>query len=101
MLDLLPVTLRFAAAPFDDVLSLDLTLTDPDRSLVLDLRHGEARVRAAGGPDDEPAGATSLELPAEALLRLVYGRLDPRHTPPLKVSDDTLLVRLREIFRGF
>ena len=40
-------------------------------------------------------------MPAEALLRLVYGRLDPRHTPPYKATDDALLDRLRAIFKGF
>jgi uncharacterized protein (TIGR03083 family) len=117
MLELLPVTLRFAAQPHDDVLSVDLTLSEPDRALRLDLRHGETRVSAAGGTGVGNPGTTSatsttnatsatsagatLELPAEAFLRLVYGRLDPRHTPPVKVSDDALLTRLREIFRGF
>jgi hypothetical protein len=40
-------------------------------------------------------------LPAEALLRLVYGRLDPGHTPPVEVSGDAgLLDRAREVFPG-
>jgi uncharacterized protein (TIGR03083 family) len=100
MLDLLPFILRFAAQPHDDVLRVDVRTTDPERAMVLDLQHGETRVLPASSAG---AGRTdgSLELPAEAFLRMVYGRLDARHTPPLKASDDALLVRLREIFRGF
>jgi len=43
-----------------------------------------------GGPD--------LELPAEAFVRLVYGRLDPDHTP--RVDGDFDLESLRHVFPG-
>jgi uncharacterized protein (TIGR03083 family) len=40
-------------------------------------------------------------LPAEAILRLFYGRLDPAHAPPARVSGDAeILERLRELFPG-
>jgi len=39
-------------------------------------------------------------LPAEALLRLVYGRLDPAHTPE-SVVDTNALATLRRAFPGF
>jgi hypothetical protein len=39
-------------------------------------------------------------LPAEAFVRLVYGRLDPDHTPPL-TSRQVDLDRLRRAFPGF
>jgi uncharacterized protein (TIGR03083 family) len=42
--------------------------------------------------------APDLELPAEALVRLVYGRLDPDHTPPVSGSAD--LDELRRVFPG-
>jgi hypothetical protein len=44
-------------------------------------------------------GAADLELPAEALVRLVYGRLDPGHTPPFAGSPE-LLEELRRVFPG-
>lgn len=46
-----------------------------------------------------PAGDedASIRLPAEALVRLVYGRLDPEHTP-IPESDD--LDALRRVFPG-
>ena len=39
-----------------------------------------------------------LVLPAEAFVRLVYGRLDPDHTP--HVSDEAVVARLRAVFPG-
>jgi hypothetical protein len=39
-----------------------------------------------------------LVLPAEALIRLVYGRLDPEHTPPVGGTAD--LDELRRVFPG-
>lgn len=47
------------------------------------------------------AGPT-LELPAEALLRLVYGRLDDGHPPRAKVrADGVELAGLASMFPGF
>ena len=40
-------------------------------------------------------------MPAEALLRLAYGRLDADHTPPEVVADAADLDRLRSLFPGF
>jgi uncharacterized protein (TIGR03083 family) len=42
----------------------------------------------------------TLALPAEALIRLVYGRLDPRHTPTLE-GDTSVIEALRRTFPGF
>ena len=44
--------------------------------------------------------APDLELPTEAFIRLVYGRLDPAHTPAVSGSL-TLLDELRAAFPGF
>jgi hypothetical protein len=38
-------------------------------------------------------------LPAEAFVRLVYGRLDPDHTPPVETGGDELDA-LRKVFPG-
>ncbi|HEX3824007.1 MAG TPA: maleylpyruvate isomerase N-terminal domain-containing protein [Mycobacteriales bacterium] len=48
-------------------------------------------------PADDNA---ALRLPAEAFIRLVYGRLDPLHTPPL-ATDGVDLDGLRATFPGF
>lgn len=49
----------------------------------------------AGAPESE------LRLPAEALVRLVYGRLDPAHTPAIELSGPVSLDDLRRVFPGF
>jgi uncharacterized protein (TIGR03083 family) len=49
-------------------------------------------------PDDTYDG--SLDLPAEAFLRLVYGRLDPDHTPEHSESGTRGLTDLRAVFPG-
>jgi hypothetical protein len=105
ILALLPVTLRFAGQQHDDDIVVDVRTTDPDRTLRLELLSGVSRVvdsaDGAAGTGRSDSDPTSLELPAEALLRLVYGRLDAGHTPPVKAADEALLPRLRDVFRGF
>ena len=62
-----------------------------------------------GGHDDglagrqalAPAGTRQVTMPAEALLRLAYGRLDPAHTPASVSADADTLDKLRAIFPGF
>jgi uncharacterized protein (TIGR03083 family) len=49
-----------------------------------------------GGPE-----TARVELPAEALLRLFYGRLDPGHTPAGVTSTGIDLDELRATFPGF
>jgi uncharacterized protein (TIGR03083 family) len=45
-------------------------------------------------------GLPELGLPAEAFVRLVYGRLDPAHTPPVETRRADL-DDLRQVFPGF
>jgi uncharacterized protein (TIGR03083 family) len=51
-------------------------------------------------PSEYTEGLPELALPAEALIRLVYGRLDPAHTPPVETRRADL-DGLREVFPGF
>jgi uncharacterized protein (TIGR03083 family) len=51
-------------------------------------------------PSEYTEGLPELGLPAEALIRLVYGRLDPAHTPPVETRRVDL-DELRQIFPGF
>ena len=101
LLDVLPLTLRWAAQPHDDVVRVRVRTTEPERDYVLELEPGSTRLTSVDDSTDTTGADSELMLPAEALLRLAYGRLDPRHTPPYKDTDDTLLERLRAIFRGF
>jgi hypothetical protein len=45
-------------------------------------------------------GLLELVLPAEAFIRLVYGRLDPAHTPAVETRRADL-DELRQVFPGF
>jgi uncharacterized protein (TIGR03083 family) len=80
---------------------LRLRGTEPEADFLLEVAD---KVTLAAWPGQGPAGATAdgqVQLPAEALLRLVYGRLDPGHTPPVEVSGEAgLLDRAREVFPG-
>jgi uncharacterized protein (TIGR03083 family) len=82
-------------------LSARVTTTAPERSFDLQVGEGvtlEAADPAASG--DHADGGAALRLPAEALIRLVYGRLDPAHTPPVEATEVDL-DDLRQIFPGF
>lgn len=78
------VTTTSPRARFRLVLSPAVSLTPVD----------DADADAQGDADAE------LTLPAEALLRLVYGRLDPEHTPAA-VTGSVDLDQLRRAFPGF
>jgi uncharacterized protein (TIGR03083 family) len=51
-------------------------------------------------PSAYSEGLPELALPAEAFIRLVYGRLDPAHTPPVETRRADL-DELRQVFPGF
>lgn len=71
--------------------------SDPARDLVL-VVDDPVRIE----PWDEGSADGVLRLPAEAWLRLVYGRLDDEHTPTVELEGDGLtLDRLRSVFPGF
>jgi uncharacterized protein (TIGR03083 family) len=70
--------------------------TDPKRHFMLET--GEKVTLAPADHHEEKL--PKLVLPAEALIRLVYGRLDPEHTPEIETSDVDL-DELRAIFPGF
>jgi uncharacterized protein (TIGR03083 family) len=70
--------------------------TRPDRHFLLSIGDSVALSKDVEGPVDG-----YLELTAAALLRLVYGRLDPDHTPPGTITKGSAdLDELRQIFVG-
>jgi uncharacterized protein (TIGR03083 family) len=71
-----------------------ITTSDPERHFILET--GTAVTLTPADSDDGPA---DLRLPAEALIRLVYGRLGPACTPPLEASGVDL-DELRQLFPG-
>ncbi len=48
----------------------------------------------------DSAADGELRIPSEAFLRLVYGRLDPAHTPEVELSGPVTLDDLRRVFPG-
>lgn len=76
-----------------------VTTTDPDRQFILET--GETVALAPSDGEVTPElGLSELRLPAEAFVRLVYGRMDAEHTPPAEVVGVDL-DELRQIFPGF
>ena len=98
ILEVLTGFASFFAKPTGKIGTVGIEITDPDRSFVLEL--GEADVTLAEGVPDE--GATTVNLPAEAFLRLISGRLAPDHTPAsVTVEGDITLDDLRRTFPGY
>lgn len=93
LVDRLAPTVGFAGKAVDGVDPVTIQTVDPDRTFRLTLSP-EVTLEPTDAPGPDP-----MVLPAEALLRLVYGRLDPEHTPP-EVSDPRLTT-LRQAFPGF
>jgi uncharacterized protein (TIGR03083 family) len=93
IIDNLDLVVRFTAKTTGSGERLLIRTTEPQREFALTL--------GTDGVTLEPAEATDshdIELPAEAFIRLVYGRLDPQHTPASVNSEH--LEKLRTVFPG-
>jgi uncharacterized protein (TIGR03083 family) len=95
LIDGLPeITARAGKRPEEPVV-IDITTTNPARQFTLDT--GGVRLEPGGTPS-----ANSLALTAEALVRLVYGRLDESSLASGEVRPDNVrLPYLRAVFPGF
>jgi uncharacterized protein (TIGR03083 family) len=74
---------------------VQVTTSDPDREFTLTF---DSAVSLQ--PGRAAAANAELALPAEAFIRLVYGRLDPAHTPAVTATG-VALDDLRRAFPGF
>ena len=83
------------AGPF----AVRITTTSPVRDYLLATADNVIMTDYPENGPDVPVG--EVVMPAEALLRLAYGRLDPAHTPAAVTGDDADLSQLRGIFPGF
>ncbi len=93
LVDRLPALAGFLGKQAPAPVAVAVTTTGPARSFTLDT--GGVTLAPAGADD---ASAASLALPAEAFLRLVYGRLDD--ADGLTASGVTL-PELKAVFPGF
>lgn len=84
--------------PLSEPFAVRIITTEPARDYLLT---SDDAVAMINWPGDGPADAPQLTLPAEALVRLAYGRLDEGHTPPSITGDTAALDKLREMFPGF
>jgi uncharacterized protein (TIGR03083 family) len=96
VVDNLELVGRYTARPTaGDPATITVRTVSPERRFAVNL--------TAEGATLAPSAATTdvadIELPAEAFARLIYGRLDPTHTPSL-VGDPAIIDRLRATFPG-
>ena len=91
-----PLVARGGKGP-DPARRVEVRTSDPDRALLLSLTPEGAELTELS--DSEPVDGL-ITLPAEAFIRLVYGRLDPEHTPELAIQGIDLDT-LRRVFPGF
>ncbi len=84
---------RFTGKPTGDDRTITVATTEPDRGFTVDLSPDAVQF----SPTSSDATA-DVVLPAEAFIRLVYGRLDPAHTPAGAEGSD--LAILRRVFPG-
>jgi uncharacterized protein (TIGR03083 family) len=89
---------QFVAKPEGDAFRVRLRTTAPEGDYLLDV--GESVTLSEWAEAGAPAVDGEIQLPAEALLRLFYGRLDPDHTPAY-TAEGIELDRLRAVFPGF
>jgi len=75
-----------------------VSASDPQRHFTLET--GDTVTLEPSTADEREEDGAELRLPAEALIRLVYGRLDPAHMPPVEARGVDL-DELRQIFPGF
>jgi uncharacterized protein (TIGR03083 family) len=83
--------------PDGSKLRLSVSTSSPERHFILESGETVTLMPSAAGEDTE---LPELRLPAEALVRLVYGRLDSAHTPPVETRGVDL-DELRRLFPGF
>jgi uncharacterized protein (TIGR03083 family) len=94
LVDNLEMIAGFSGRPVGDPGEVVVEVTEPERRFVITI--GEAVALRPAIIGDGPA---TLKLPAEAFVRLVYGRLDAEHTPSDVQGAE--IERLREVFPGF
>jgi uncharacterized protein (TIGR03083 family) len=96
MVDILPSAVPNAASEGTSLGTVAVETKEPHRRFVLDAGADEVRLVA----ETRERAEARLSLPAEALVRLVFGRLDAAHTPLDVSADGVELETLRRLFPG-
>ena len=95
IVDNLALIAGFAGKPTGTDRAFTVRTSAPTRDFEITLRPESVTFAAT-----DPTSTPDLRLPAEALIRLVYGRLDPDHSPPPVDGSPTALDELRRAFAG-
>jgi uncharacterized protein (TIGR03083 family) len=95
VVDNLELIAKFTAKPRGNPRTISIKTTQPERWFLATIKPSQV-----GFSSTEGEGEPDLSMPAESLIRLVYGRLDPDHTPALVADNHALLDQLREVFPG-
>ena len=85
---------RVAAKPTGDEREVRVRTSDPVRHFTVRLTPDSAQLL-----EGDAGVRPDLELPAESFCRLVYGRLDPEHSPAVPANGEVLTL-LRRVFEG-
>ncbi|MGO8871120.1 MAG: maleylpyruvate isomerase family mycothiol-dependent enzyme [Acidimicrobiales bacterium] len=93
VVDNLELIARFAGKPTGTEQTVHVRTSDPERRFTLEFGTDSLELIRTDGTT-----VPDLELPAEAFVRLVYGRLDLDHTPP--GIGGAVLEELRAVFPG-
>jgi uncharacterized protein (TIGR03083 family) len=98
MLNVIGRMIGFVAKPVDWSGVLHVTTSNPAHEYALTLGEKSSLV---DWPGSGVSADATLTLPAEAFVRLLYGRLDADHTPAGVTAEGLTLDELRAIFPGF
>jgi len=94
LIDRLELIARYTGKASEPTRDIAVHATDPDRAFVIHITSDGVVLAPEAGP-----ATTGVVLPAEAFVRLVYGRLDPAHRPRVD-GDPAVLDKLRAVFPG-
>jgi uncharacterized protein (TIGR03083 family) len=99
LIDTVEMRAARAAKPIGRPLSVLFETTDPKRTFFFSV--DEQATFTEDATDLQAVAAAKVQLPSEALIRLIAGRLDPDHTPPEVEAGADTLADLRSAFPGF
>ena len=103
LIDGLDQVVARVSGPVERALRVNIVTHDPSRRFLFLAGPEGSSLEAVGDDADQGVDGDegpTLNLSAEALIRLVFGRLDGDHTPPLQAEGIDLDV-LRQLFPGF